>query len=64
VGLDRGPLGLMSTIEELLERISNDSGLENQYYGHADYATPLFSPKVVSDFADKRLLLSIVCSVA
>jgi hypothetical protein len=32
VGLDRGPLSLMSTIEELLERKSNGSGLENQDY--------------------------------
>jgi hypothetical protein len=29
VGLEWGPLGLMSRIEELLERISSGSGLEN-----------------------------------
>jgi hypothetical protein len=29
VGLERGPLNLMSTIEELLERKSSSSGPEN-----------------------------------
>jgi hypothetical protein len=33
VGLERGPLSLMSTIEELLEIKSNGSGLENRNYG-------------------------------
>jgi hypothetical protein len=33
VGLERGLLSLMSTIEELLERKSSGSGLENQEYG-------------------------------
>jgi hypothetical protein len=41
VGLERGPLSLVSTIEELLERKSSGSGLENREYGleirHADY---------------------------
>jgi hypothetical protein len=35
VGLERGPLGLMSTIEELLER-SSGSDLENREYGRRD----------------------------
>jgi hypothetical protein len=30
VGLERGPLSLVSTIEELLEKKSSDSGLENK----------------------------------
>jgi hypothetical protein len=30
VGLERGPLSLVSTIEELLERKSSDSGLETE----------------------------------
>jgi hypothetical protein len=34
VGLERGPLSHMSTIEELLERKSSGSGLENRDYGH------------------------------
>jgi hypothetical protein len=33
-GTTRGPLSLVSTIEELLERKSSGSGLENRYYGH------------------------------
>jgi hypothetical protein len=33
VGLERGPLSLMSTIEELLGRKISDSGLENRDYG-------------------------------
>jgi hypothetical protein len=33
VGLERGPLSLMSTTEELLERSSSGSGLENRDYG-------------------------------
>jgi hypothetical protein len=31
---ERSPLSLMSTIEELLERKSSDSGLEKRDYGH------------------------------
>jgi hypothetical protein len=36
VGLERGPLSLVSTIEELLERKSSGSGLENREYGCRD----------------------------
>jgi hypothetical protein len=36
VGLERGPLSLVSTIEELLERESNGSGLEILEYGGRD----------------------------
>jgi hypothetical protein len=36
VGLERGPLNLVSTIEELLERKSSGSGLENREYGRRD----------------------------
>jgi hypothetical protein len=36
VGLERGPLSLVSTIEELLERESSGSGLEICEYGHRD----------------------------
>jgi hypothetical protein len=36
VGLEQGPLSLVSTIEELLERISRGSGLENRKYGCRD----------------------------
>jgi hypothetical protein len=51
VGLERGPLGLVNTIEVILERKSNGSGLENRDYGRrwsrrADYATPLYPQKL------------------
>jgi hypothetical protein len=36
VGLERSPVSLMSTFEELLERKSSDSGLENREYGRRD----------------------------
>jgi hypothetical protein len=36
VGLEQGPLSLMSTIEELLGRSINGSGVESQEYGHGD----------------------------
>jgi hypothetical protein len=36
VGLERGPLSLVSTIEELLERKSSGSSLENRDYGRRD----------------------------
>jgi hypothetical protein len=34
IGLERGPLSPVSKIEELLERESSGSGLENRDYGH------------------------------
>jgi hypothetical protein len=36
VGLERGPLSLVSATEELLERKSSGSGLENRDYGRRD----------------------------
>jgi hypothetical protein len=36
VGLERGPLRLVITIEELLERKYSSSGLENRDYGRRD----------------------------
>jgi hypothetical protein len=36
VGLERGPLNLVTTIEELLGRNSSGSGLENREYGRGD----------------------------
>jgi hypothetical protein len=43
VGLERGPLNLVSAIEELFGR-SGGSGLENRDYGlgirHADHVAP------------------------
>jgi hypothetical protein len=42
VGLERGPLSLVSTIEELLGRNSSGSGLENREYGRGN---PLRRPR-------------------
>jgi hypothetical protein len=36
VGLEWGPLSLVGTIEELLERKSSGSGLANRDYGRRD----------------------------
>jgi hypothetical protein len=36
VGLERGPLSLVSAIEELLGRKSSGSGLESREYGSKD----------------------------
>jgi hypothetical protein len=36
VGLERGPLSLVSAIRELLERKSSGFGLESRKYGHGD----------------------------
>jgi hypothetical protein len=58
VGLERGPLSLVSTTEELLGRKSSGSGLENRDYGIKDPPrclrdTPI-SAKLGTNFADKR----------
>jgi hypothetical protein len=53
VDLERGPLSLVSTTEELLERKSNGSGLESQEYGHGD---PLCWPR--DALYQKKLALS------
>jgi hypothetical protein len=36
VDLERGPLSLVSTIEELIDRKSSSSGLESREYGRRD----------------------------
>jgi hypothetical protein len=52
MGLERGPVSLLSTTEELFERQPIGSGLENR---RADHETPLYQQKVGTNFADKWL---------
>jgi hypothetical protein len=57
VGLERGPLSLVSTLEELLERKSSGSGLETENTAvgirHADHVAPSIR-KCGSNIAEKR----------
>jgi hypothetical protein len=68
VGLERGPLCLVSTTEELLGRNSSGSGLEMREYGRRDSSRwprgTLYPKNVGSNFADKRRSLGRYSSVA
>jgi hypothetical protein len=58
VCLERGPLSLVSTTEELLGRKSSGSGVENREYGRMDPSRwqrgTLYPTKVGTSFAKKR----------
>jgi hypothetical protein len=62
VGLERGPLSLVSTSEELLKRESSGSSLERREYGRRNPSRwprgNFYPQKVGTNFADKRRSLS------
>jgi hypothetical protein len=68
VGLERGPLSLVSTTEELLGRKSSSSGLENREYGRGDPSRwprgTLYPQKVGNHFADKLRSIGRYSSLA
>jgi hypothetical protein len=67
-GLERGPLSLVSTTEEIFGRNSSGSGLEaeNMAVGirHADHVAPSIRKKVGTNIADERRSLSWYRSLA
>jgi hypothetical protein len=66
--LERGPLSLVSTIEELLERKSSGSGPENREYDRMDPSlcprVTLYPQRVGINFEQKRRSLGRYTSLA
>jgi hypothetical protein len=58
MGLERDALSLVSTIEELLERKSSGSGLENREYGHRGSVGLTTYLQKLALTADKRRFLA------
>jgi hypothetical protein len=63
MGLERGPLSLVSTTEELLGRKNSGSDLENREYGRRHHVAPS-TRKNGTNFSDKRRLLGRYSSLA
>jgi hypothetical protein len=67
VGLEQGPLSLVSTTEELLDRTSGGFGLETEIMAigihHADYETLLYPQKLaLTSQTSRSRSVGIVCS--
>jgi hypothetical protein len=60
----RGPLGLVSTTEELLESKSSGSGLESREYGRWDVRLTTWYTLFGTNFADKQRSLGRYSSFA
>jgi hypothetical protein len=63
VSLERGPLSLVSTIEELLVRKSSGSGLESQEYGNRIRDSEHMAPSIRTSWQSLRREAAVARSV-